>query len=83
MKVCFVTFRSITFAQRGQEVLRRGGITATLTRTPRQMAEQGCGYRLSMGENKLTAATAMLEAADVPYSKIYCPHRAGEEEESP
>lgn len=77
MKVCFVTFRSITFAQRGQEVLRRGGVSAVLSRTPRQMEEQGCGYRLGISDDKMTAATAMLQANGVPYSKVYCPDEVG------
>jgi len=73
MKVCYVTFRSITFAQRGQEVLRRGGISAALTRTPRQMEEQGCGYRLGIGGHRRDEAVALLQRAGISYSKIYCP----------
>ncbi len=83
MKVCFVTFRSITFAQRGQEVLRRGGVPATLSRTPRQMEEQGCGYRLGISGDRLATATAMLQANGVSYSKVYCPDGSGKGESAP
>ena len=44
MKEYFVTFRSITFAQRGQNVLRSAGVPVQLQRTPRWMEEKGCGY---------------------------------------
>lgn len=83
MKVCFVTFRSITFAQRGQEVLRRGGVSASLSRTPRWMEEKGCGYRLSVPEDKLHKATALLQGSSIAYSKVYCPESEGKGEEKP
>lgn len=45
MKEYFVTFRSITFAQRGQNVLRSAGVPVQLQRTPRWMEEKGCGIQ--------------------------------------
>ena len=48
MKEYFVTFRSITFAQRGQQVMQDAGISAQLQRTPRWMEEKGCGYSLRL-----------------------------------
>lgn len=81
MKVCFVTFRSVTFAQRGQEVLRRGGITASLSRTPRWMEEKGCGYSLRVPMGKWAQAKMLLQGNSVPYSKVYCPDQGGNMEE--
>ena len=54
MKEYFVTFRSITFAQRGQAVLRSAGIPVQLQRTPRWMEEKkdavtACACPLDMG----------------------------------
>ena len=46
MKFYYITFRSVTFAQRGEKVLKKEGIRCTLLRTPRWMEEQGCGYAL-------------------------------------
>ena len=41
MKMYLITFRSITFAQKGESALKRAGITCTLLRTPRAMEERG------------------------------------------
>ena len=46
MMDCFITFRSVTFAQRGESELKRVGISCNIQRTPRWMEEQGCGYSL-------------------------------------
>ncbi len=83
MKVCFVTFRSITYAQRGQEVLSRAGINAAMTRTPRPLAEKGCGYSLKVPGEKREQAKALLRSNAVTYSKLYCPDPMGNLEEVP
>ena len=44
MKTFFITFRSLTYAQRGEQTLRSGGIKSRMRRTPRWMEERGCGY---------------------------------------
>ena len=41
MDTCLITFRSVTPAQRGENLLRREGITCSLQRTPKVLAEQG------------------------------------------
>ena len=71
MKTEFITFRSITPAQRGQRVLRQGGIDTILQRTPRWMTEQGCGYCLRLSPDVLLGAVALLRKEDVPFSKVY------------
>ena len=44
MKKCIITFRSVTPAQRAEEVLRRAGVECSIQRTPKWMEEKGCGY---------------------------------------
>ena len=46
MKFYYITFRSVTYAQRGEKLLNHHNIRCTLQRTPRWMEEQGCGYSL-------------------------------------
>ena len=46
MKIYYITFRSVTFAQRGEQLLQKSGIRAALLRTPKWMESQGCGYSL-------------------------------------
>lgn len=71
MKEYFVTFRSITFAQRGQAVLRSAGIPAQLQRTPRWMEEKGCGYSLRLLPGYGAAAMEQLKQSGIPFSRLY------------
>lgn len=65
----FVTFRSITFAQRGERVLRQAGIACELQRTPRWMEERGCGY--SLGVKEVLGAVEVLRKHQIPFRKVY------------
>ncbi len=71
MKEYFVTFRSITFAQRGQAVLRSAGIPVQLQRTPRWMEEKGCGYSLRLPPGYGAAAVEQLKQSGIPFSRLY------------
>ena len=62
MKEYFVTFRSITFAQRGQQVMQDAGISAQLQRTPRWMEEKGRGCRSGASEGVRRALQPVLFA---------------------
>ena len=48
MKQYMITFRSVTYAQRGERSLTRRGIGCTVMRTPKWMEDQGCGYGLRL-----------------------------------
>ena len=71
MENCFITFRSVTFGQRGQRLLEQAGISCTLQRTPRWMEQQGCGYCLKLRETNCQMAVAMLRHHQVPFQKVY------------
>ena len=60
MKFYYITFRSVTFAQRGEKALTSSGIRCTLLRTPRWMEEQGCGYALKLWGTDIAAAVKLL-----------------------
>ena len=77
MNGCFITFRSVTHAQRGEQVLGGGGIYCRILRTPRWMEEQGCGYCIRLRRRDLETAVEQLRRASVPFRKIY---REGEQE---
>lgn len=74
----FLTFRSVTFAQRGEGVLRRGGVTAWLQRTPRWMETQGCGYCLALHPAAVSRSVQLLRENRVPFRRAYVPNPAGE-----
>ena len=65
MNVYYITFRSVTFAQRGEEILRRGGISSVLQRTPRWMEEQGCGYCLRLRTDDVQTGAALLRGSRI------------------
>ena len=71
MDSCMITFRSVTPAQRGENLLRREGIQATVQRTPRALAEQGCGYSLRLSCAQLQRAAEILRQKGIAYRKAY------------
>lgn len=79
--IYFVTFRSVTFAQRGERVLRSSGIHCTLQRTPRWMEEQGCGYALRLRTNQITDAVEALRREKLPIRRVYQQYSSGDLEE--
>lgn len=71
MDHCYITFRSVTFGQRGQRLVEQAGISCTLQRTPRWMEQQGCGYCLKLREGSCHKAVAILRRHQVPFQKVY------------
>lgn len=71
MNFYFITFRSITAAQRGERVLQKKGIRCQLSRTPRWMEEQGCGYCLKLGRSRISEAVGYLREEKIEFRKIY------------
>lgn len=71
MSVYFITFRSVTLAQRGEQVLRRGGIRCILQRTPRWMEEQGCGYCLKVRPEHIDDSLRLLRQNQILFRKVY------------
>lgn len=81
MKISFITFRSVTFAQRGEGILRRAGMVCTLQRTPRWMEEQGCGYCLRVRVGDVANAVELLRQQKVRFRKVYIQQSDSEVEE--
>lgn len=71
MKHCLITFRSVTPAQRAEQVLRQGGFICSLQRTPKWMEQQGCGYSLRIRCDDGAAAAAILQKHRIAFRKIY------------
>lgn len=67
----YITFRSVTHAQRGERILQERGIHCALQRTPRWMEEQGCGYCLRLRAYELSRAGELLQKNGVSYRRIY------------
>lgn len=81
MKKIYVTFRSITLAQRGERTLRAGGVDCALIRTPKWMETRGCGYCLRLRPEAAERALGLLTQARVPFRKVYAQNGDGTLEE--
>ena len=81
MNDCLITFRSVTPAQRGEAILRRAGILCTISRTPKWMEEQGCGYSLRILHNQAQRCVQLLRAENVGFRKVYLLRENGRVEE--
>ena len=71
MKYCLITFRSVTPAQQGERTLRKAGIDCTLSRTPRQMEEQGCGYSLRLRPVDAARGAMLLRQQQISFRRVY------------
>lgn len=76
-----ITFRSITFAQRGERMLRDNTVGCSLQRTPRWMEERGCGYCLRVSRHQLADAVRLLRSGKIPFRKVYSLEPGGEARE--
>ena len=81
MRKDFITFRSITPAQRGQRILRNSGIEATLQRTPGYIQERGCGYCLRLQSGDVREAMEILRREKLPYERVYAVNEDGSTQE--
>lgn len=81
MRNYLITFRSVTYAQRGEAALRGAGITSVLQRAPRHLEERGCGYSLGIGKGDITRALEVLRSRQIPFRKVYVRRSGGEMEE--
>ena len=78
MKTYFITFRSITYAQRGEKLLALHGYRCQLRRTPRWMEEKGCGYCLRLKCEDIGPWVAILRRRGVAFRRVYIRQPDGE-----
>jgi hypothetical protein len=57
--------RSLTYAQRSARLLERAGITATVTRAPRTVSDQGCGYSVLISAKQGKRAMELLSEGEL------------------
>lgn len=76
-----ITFRSVTYAQRGEQALHRHGIDCHLRRTPKELSARGCSYCLSLSGRNAQVAVELLREKEVPFERVYAQSRTGRMEE--
>ena len=68
---CIITFRSVTFAQRGEKILHSRGIQCIMQRTPKKLTERGCGYCLRLRSADALQAVEILRKEKLDHEKVY------------
>ena len=81
MGIYFITFRSVTFAQRAERLLSSHGSRVNLMRTPRWMEEQGCGYALKLWTGNISREIRRLRENRVQLRRVYVQQEDGTMEE--
>lgn len=71
MQDAMITFRSVTAAMQGAQLLRGAGVGAAMVRTPQSLRRRGCGYSLRLGAKDLPAALALLAEQQTGFQGIY------------
>ena len=70
MTQIWITFRSLTHAQRAASLLERSGITALVTRAPKGLSAWGCSYAVIL-RKRAREAEGILQQARLPYGKLF------------
>ncbi len=81
MKSFFITFRSITHAQRCERIFTAAGIRCHMRRAPRWMEERGCGYGVEAKLGELNEGLQILRKEEIPFRKSYLLYPDGVVEE--
>ena len=81
MKYYYITFRSVTLAQRAEAVLRRANLACAMYRTPKSLSQRGCSYSLRVTDRDALAAVTLLRDEDVGFGKLYTISADGRAEE--
>ena len=81
MKKYLITFRSVTFAQKAERIVKRSGIHCMIRRTPKALTDRQCGYCLQLRSWDPEAVLAQLRSAQVQFGKVYGQEDNGEFEE--
>lgn len=63
--------RSLTYAQRTARVLERAGIGGAVTRTPKLIAREGCGYCVRISERRLADALRILRREGMAPKQVF------------
>ena len=74
----YFTFRSVTAAMQGGQLLRRNGVPSATVRTPMELRQQGCGYSLRVRGDTVARAKQALKQAEIQYSSIYRKDESGQ-----
>lgn len=71
MSYYLIVSKSLTQAQRIARALERAGIAAEVSRSPRKISENGCGFGVKIQEQALAASLRALGSAGIGHNRIF------------
>ena len=77
MNYYYITFRSITGAQRAVKIFERAGITSRLLRTPKNLITDGCSYSVRIHESRIKQVVNLMREAGLRYNKVFLMYADG------
>ena len=83
MEHYLIIARSVTYAQRMQKTLARGGIRSQIFRAPRELTELGCAYAVQIYRTDLVSALTLLHRERLDPVQIYLEQQGLYREVSP
>ena len=69
MEKYYMTFRSVTYAQKAQRALEQEGQRCFLQRAPKWMSSRGCGYAIAVADPR--NAAEILKSKNAPWEKAF------------
>ena len=69
MEKYYISFRSVTYAQKGQRALEQEGQNCFLQRAPKWMSGRGCGYAIEVADPR--KAAEILKRKHAPWEKVF------------
>lgn len=72
-----IVCRSLTYAQRTEQLLTRAGITAHIMRAPKTIDSEGCSHGVKIAERNLSAALTILARAGLSPKRVFIFYRDG------
>ena len=76
----WISYRSLTHAQRAARILERKGLTAVVSRLPQGVSPKGCGYALII-RHRINDALFFLRQSQLPGGIVFEKTEAGEFQE--
>ena len=67
----YVTFRALSAAQKARRYLTEEGIGAVLSRSPKTMSDQGCGFVLRLSAQDAMYAVGILRRRSAGFDRMY------------
>ncbi len=65
---CIITVKSITYALKGESLLKKSGIKCKVVKT--EGAENGCKYGISLSCNMVSAALEIMKKSGIEIGKV-------------